>query len=269
MRPETQDTRDLFVPVTAAAFSEQPLAARFEQFDSFWEGPPDVARGYETFGQFYRVNYLRRLPSNRDAKILVISCGPGYLVNVLQQAGYRDVLGIDSDAAKVRHAAERNLNCRVAEAFPFLAASQDEYDLIFCEQEVNHLTKAEMVAFLRLCWGRLAKAGTLVVHALNGANPITGAEALAQNFDHFNTLTDYSLRQVLVHSGFANVQVFPLEIYVFHNNPLNYAGLLATRLLSLAFRLAFILYGKHNKIFSKKIAAICTKAPPGHEHPVL
>jgi len=62
------------------------------------------------------------------------------------------------------------------------------------------------------------------VHALNGANPITGAEALAQNIDHFNTLTDYSLRQVLDLAGFQNIHVFPLNLYVFYKNPFNYVA---------------------------------------------
>jgi 2-polyprenyl-3-methyl-5-hydroxy-6-metoxy-1,4-benzoquinol methylase len=258
MREHIEDT---FKPIAADNNGEgsMRLSARFEEFDSFWEGPEKVEKGYKSFGQFYRANYLHRLPQDRSASILVVSCGPGYLVNLLNSSGYGNVLGIDRHPEKVKHAIERNLSCRAEQAFPFLAGSQEHYDVIFCEQELNHLTKDEMVRFLRLCWQRLRPGGTLVVHALNGANPITGAEALAQNFDHFNTLTDYSLRQVLEHSGFANTQVFPLNIYVFYNNPLNYLGLLVMGALSLAFQVAFILYGKSNRLFTKKIGAICQK----------
>jgi cyclopropane fatty-acyl-phospholipid synthase-like methyltransferase len=165
------------------------------------------------------------------------------------------VLGIDSDPEKVRIAIEKGLNCTVGNAFTFLENPAGSYDLIIAEQEINHLTKEEILIFLNLCRMRLAEAGTLLVHSLNGANPITGSEALAQNFDHYNTFTEYSLRQILEHTGFGEVNVFPLNLYVFYNNPLNYVALLADRINTLIFRINFILYGKHNRIFTKKIAA--------------
>jgi hypothetical protein len=99
-----------------------------------------------------------------------------------------------------------------------------------------------------------------VCFALNGANPITGAEALAQNFDHQNTFTEYTMRQVLSHCGFTEIKILPLNLYVFYKNPLNYVAMFAAWLLNTAFRACYILYGKRNKIFTKKIGAVC-KAP--------
>lgn len=245
---------------------EPPLAAISEPFDSFWEGPEDVERGYATFHQFYRVNYLPHLPADRAARILVISCGPGYFVEMLRRHGYERVTGIDSDPAKVAHARHRDLDCRVARAFGFLAGGTDPFDVIVCEQELNHLTKAEMRAFLALTRERLAPGGRLVVHGLNGANPITGAEALAQNIDHFNTFTEYSLRQILDHAGFVKVNVFPLHLYVFYKNPMNYIAWGASWLLSCVFKAGFILYGKSNRIFTKKIGAVCHKPDEPGDH---
>ena len=92
------------------------LTARIEPFDPFWEGPEDVEKGYRTFYEFYRRNYISHVPGNRDATILVISCGPGYFVDTLVRHGYRNVIGIDSDATKVAHARRRDLDCRTARA---------------------------------------------------------------------------------------------------------------------------------------------------------
>jgi 2-polyprenyl-3-methyl-5-hydroxy-6-metoxy-1,4-benzoquinol methylase len=235
------------------------LTAKIEPFDSFWEAPEDIEKGYASFYQFYKHNYLKHMPSDKESSILVISCGPGYFVNLLNKEGYRNVLGIDSNADKIRYAKEKNLNCRVEEAFPFLAKHADHYDVIFCEQELNHLTKAEILIFLQLCRESLCQNGTLIVHVLNGANPITGAEALAQNFDHYNTFTEYTLRQVMDYVGFHDIKVIPLNLYVFYKNPLNYVLILLNTLYTLFFRISFMLYGKSNKIFTKKIAAICKK----------
>jgi SAM-dependent methyltransferase len=223
------------------------------------EAPKDIRKGYATFGTFYRHNYMKHIPENRDARILVVSCGPGYFVHLLSQAGYRNVLGIDSDPEKIRHATEKNLNCVTERAFPFLSRNQTPYDVIIGEQEINHLTKDEILAFLELCRRNLSENGTLVLHSLNGANPITGAEALAQNFDHYNTFTESSLRQILEFSGFRQISVFALKLYVFYGNPLNYAGMLLEALNNAYFSLNFKLYGKFNRIFSKKIAAVCRR----------
>ena len=235
------------------------LAARVEPFDSFWQTPKDIQKGYESFYQYYKYNYLSRLPENKDARILVISCGPGYLVNLLNQQGYLNVLGIDSDSQKIEYAKKRNLKCETYEAFSFLQDKADEFDVIIPEQELNHLTLDEMVVFLKLCWRSLRANGLLLVYGLNGANPLVGSENLAHNIDHFNTFTEYSLRQVLVHANFKDIRIFPLKLYVFWKNPLNYVGLFATVLLELAFRIIFVMYGKSVTILTKKIAATCRK----------
>lgn len=239
--------------------TNKELTAKIEPFDSFWEGPEDVEKGYTSFYQFYKCNYLKYIPEDKKASILVISCGPGYFVNMLTKEGYSHVLGIDSFPEKVKYAKEKNLNCIVQEAFSYLERNKDQFDTIFCEQELNHLTKEEILVFLKLCWDSLKPNGTLICHALNGANPITGAEALAQNFDHYNTFTEYTLRQVLKHSNFDEIKVIPLNLYVFYKNPLNYVAMLLAYLYTLFFRFSFMLYGKSNRIFTKKIAGICKK----------
>jgi len=239
--------------------TERKLSARLEPFDSYWQTPKDVDKGYKAFFQYYKHNFLPHIPRNKEARILVVSCGPGYLVNLLNEQGYTNVLGIDSDPAKVRHATKRNLNCISAEAFPFLGENEQPFDAIVGEQELNHLTLEEMIDFLHLCWVNLRPGGVLIVYGLNGANPIVGAENLAHNIDHFSTFTEYSLNQVLELTGFTDKKVFPLKLYVFWTNPFNYVGLAATELLALCFRICFLLYGKNVKILTKKIAAVCRK----------
>jgi 2-polyprenyl-3-methyl-5-hydroxy-6-metoxy-1,4-benzoquinol methylase len=236
------------------------LTATIEPFDSFWEAPDDLERGYRSFHAFYKDNYSRFLPATKSANILCVSCGPGYGVNLLNSLGYANVLGIDSFPQKVEYAHRRKLNCREAYAFDFLEDSADAaYDLIFCEQELNHLTKPEILDFLALCHRKLKPGGRLISFALNGANPITGAEALAQNFDHQNTFTEYTFRQVLLHSNFVDIKVFDLNLYVFYSNPFNYAAMAAAATLKFFFRVCYILYGKNNKLFAKKIAATCLR----------
>ena len=236
------------------------LTAKIEPFDSFWEGPEDVEKGYGTFYKFYKHNYLKHLPANREANILAVSCGPGYLVNMLANEGYTNVLGIDSDPSKVRQAQDKGLNCAVEEAFPFLEQNVDAYDAVFFESEINHLSKDEILELLVLVQNSLRRGGTLIIHSMNGANPFTGSEGLALNIDHYNTFTEQSLRQILKYSGYQDIKVIPLKLFVFFKNPLNYVGIVLDSAITLALRAIFIFYGKSNKIFTKKVAAIAHKA---------
>lgn len=254
----TSDQAATRVPETMMLTGE--MTAKIEPFDSFWEGPENVDKGYQSFFQFYKHNYLKYIPANKQAKILVISCGPGYFVNLLAEQGYVNVLGIDSDSGKIQHATRRSLPCCAERAVPHLRRSSEVYDVIFCEQELNHMTKEEMLLFLSLCRTAMKKEGVLIVHGLNGANPITGAEALAQNFDHYNTFTEYTLRQVLGYTGFGQIQIIPLNLYVFYMNPLNYVLIVLDWLYSLFFTFSFMLYGKNNRVWTKKLGAACRKA---------
>ena len=246
-------------PVSIDTSLDDALAAKMEPFDSFWEAPANIEKGYRTFGAFYRHNYLHWVPTDRAARILVISCGPGYFVGLLCQEGYTNVVGIDSFADKVAYATRRGLDCRVARAFGFLAASETPWDAIIAEQELNHLTKDEILRFLALCREKLSENGTLIVHAINGAHPIVGSESRWGNFDHYNAWTRYSLHQVLEHAGYRDIQVFPLNLYVFWTNPLNYVALAWDTLMRLFFLFSFKMVGKSNTLFSKKIGAVGRK----------
>lgn len=245
------------------SMTDDQLTSKLEPFDSFWEAPTDIEKGYSKFYQFYKYNYLQYVPQDRNSRILVISCGPGYFVNMLSGHGYKNVLGIDSCPDKIAHTQRHNLNCKVERAFGFLQRNEEAYDVIVAEQEINHLTKPEILEFLSLCRDNLRDGGTLLVHSINGTSPLTGSESRSGNFDHHNSFTEYSLKQILGHTGFEDIKPFPLDLYVFYGSPLNYVALTLDRLYTLFFRLNFILVGKSAKIFTKKIAVVARKGTPG------
>ena len=60
--------------------------------------------------------------------------------------------------------------------------------------------------------------------------------------------------------GFVRIEAFPLKLYVFYRNPLNYLGLAGVVVLEAALRIVFRLYGKKVQILSKKIGAVAFRA---------
>ena len=239
---------------------DDQLAALHESFDSNWQIPKDVEAGYDKFRTYYRANIVPHLPADMTTPILCVSCGPGYLVNLLNELGYTQVTGIESDPDKVAPAQQRGLDCHAARAFGYLkAAAPETYGQILLEQELNHLTHRESIAFLRLCHRALRPGGTIFAYGLNGSNPIVGAENLCHNIDHFSTYGEHSLTQIMELGGFRDIQLRPLKLYVFWKNPLNYVGLAVTTLYETYYRVLFRLYGKSASILSKKIAAVARK----------
>lgn len=232
-----------------------------EPFDTVPAGyiRPGVESGYALFGQYLGANYLPHMPKAKDAAILCISCAIGYFVKRLVEEGYTNVLGIDADPDYIAQASKKGLNCIEAHAFPFLEEHPQSFDAIWCGNEVNHLTKEELIEFLRLCQYSLRPNGTVMIHSQNGANPITGMDGLAHNIDHQAVYTEYSLRQVLEYTGFKSIRIVPVRLYVFYWNPLNYLGIAIDFLLTSFFRLLFKFYQKNNRIFTKKIAGIGQK----------
>jgi 2-polyprenyl-3-methyl-5-hydroxy-6-metoxy-1,4-benzoquinol methylase len=239
------------------------FSARTEPFDTYWQGTRDLDKGFRDFEIYYRANYLSRLPQDRHARIVVLSCGPGYLVNALVRAGYRNVIGVDADPAKIHHARDRGLPCTVASAFDYLAAHLGEFDAIVPEQELNHLTLDETIEFLQLCRAALKPGGRVLVYAINGANPLVAPEHISHNIDHFYNVTEYSLTQLLQLGGFVEIRPFACELYVFWRRPLNAVGWLITKSLESGMRLVFRLYGKRVTILSKRIAATAIRADTG------
>ena len=245
------------------------LAAQMEPFDSFWEGPEDVEKGYRTFKAFYRANYLKHVTPNKDAKILVISCGPGYFVNVLNQAGYFDVTGIDSYEDKVEQGKFHGLNCVHARAFEYLAEQDDEsFDVIFGEQELNHLTKDEMIEF-SVASPSEAEAGR-PAHLprpewrQSDRRRRDACSELGPP-EHFHQLLAQPGPGAHWLRGAKNLRAAPLRLL---QEPRELCRLGADRKLHFLFQVLFKIYGKFNKIFEKKIAAVAIKpyaddTPPG------
>jgi 2-polyprenyl-3-methyl-5-hydroxy-6-metoxy-1,4-benzoquinol methylase len=232
------------------------FTARSEPFDTYWQGTRDLRKGFRDFATYYGVNYLPRITHDRAARILVTSCGPGYLVNALVRAGYTNVTGIDADPEKIRHALDQRLPCEIGSAFEYLETRPGSFDVIIPEQELNHLTLEETIDFLHVCRRSLRPGGQLLAYAINGANPFVSPEHISHNIDHFYNLTENSFAQLLRLAGFTAIQPFACQLYVFWTRPLNCVGWVVTHSMESVLRGIYRLYGEKVHILSKRIGAL-------------
>ncbi len=231
------------------------LTGTISPWTTFSEGMADIERGYSYYPRQYKRNYSRHLPEDKDAKILVVSAGPGYFVAFLNELGYGNVLGIDTDPSRVAYAHKRDLKVEIAHAFDFLEDSKESYELIVLEQEINHLTRDEFLHLLALIKPRLTVGGRVVLNATNYANPILSPDHGAHNINHFSGWTTHSLGQAFEHSGYSEVICHGLDNYVLYGNPLNYVAKAFTGLVSILLLVTFRIYGKNESIFTKRMIA--------------
>ena len=91
-------------------------------------------------GYWALVEGLRRHLPGREASILEVGCGMGYLTYALTRAGYRRVLGIDLSPAAVAAARRRyQTDFRAADITVFAGQTAERFDAIVVSEVIEHL----------------------------------------------------------------------------------------------------------------------------------
>jgi 2-polyprenyl-3-methyl-5-hydroxy-6-metoxy-1,4-benzoquinol methylase len=155
---------------------------------------PDDA-GYRSAGRGLAQLVLPYLPTNRDADIVDAACGIGYAVEMLRNAGYKRVKGIDVSSEQVAVAKKRGLPVSQADVFEYLADSRDSCDVVLALDFIEHLDRDELLAFLDLVSKALRPRGRLVVKTPN-ASSLFGARTRYHDLTHEQSFTEKSLRSV-------------------------------------------------------------------------
>jgi len=161
-----------------------------------------------------RAPYLKRLvrnlfPADRQARVLDLGCGDGALLFVAQQAGYRQITGVDLSPEQVEIARSRGLpRIEEAEIMPFLAAQPAQsYDLVIAFDVIEHLSKPELMAVMGEIHRVLRDGGRWIIHVPNAQSPFFGRIRYG-DFTHEMAFTQRSLASVLRVTGFAAIECF-------------------------------------------------------------
>lgn len=157
----------------------------------------------------FKQHFKGHLPGIKTGKIADLGCGSGSLVWWLNTEGYSDVVGIDISEEQIKIANKLGIkNVYVGDVFEFLYSCNDDFEIIFARDLMEHFTKEQVVKFLDLCKKRLTDKGKLILQVPNAESPYFG-RVLYGDFTHELAFTQYSANQLLRSRGFANVSVFP------------------------------------------------------------
>ena len=86
------------------------------------------------------VSTLERLFPNRQAAVLEVGCGLGYLTYALTKAGYRRVLGVDLSQSAVERARQRySCDYIAADIACFASETEERFDALIFSEVLEHL----------------------------------------------------------------------------------------------------------------------------------
>jgi len=120
--------------------------------------------------RYFRINYLRFLPQDKDAKILDIGCGYGAFIYFLKHEGRQKVFGVDVSREQVELANKLGLeNIEQADFVSYLEKCEGEFDCISAIDLMEHVPKEETIRVLELIFRALRKSGIFIMQVPNGA----------------------------------------------------------------------------------------------------
>lgn len=152
------------------------------------------------------------MPNNKNAKILDIGCGFGNLLKAFNEAGYKNLTGIDISKKQIVKAKELNpdISFFCTDLITYLKNEINKFDLITAFDVIEHLDKEEALNTLQLIYNALNENGQLIIQTPNGESPWFGAVGYG-DFTHEWFYTASSLEDVLLKSGFRNIEFKPSE----------------------------------------------------------
>ena len=164
-----------------------------------------------------RAPYLRRLikthmPADRNVRILDLGCGSGAIIYFLREAGYRNILGIDTSAEQIAPAAELGIGQVLrSDVFSFVRNTESEsYDVVIAFDIIEHLTKPELFHLADEIYRVLTPGGFWIAHAPN-AEGVFGARIRYADLTHEQAFTRESMEQLARAAGFRAIECFEDE----------------------------------------------------------
>ena len=149
------------------------------------------------------------LPPDRHARILDLGCGAGALLYFLDQAGYRNIAGVDVSQQQIAVAARLGIAAaRRGTLEDFLSTEgAGSADAVLAFDILEHLTRPEMMAALAAIRLVLKPGGRCIAHVPNSEG-LFGMRVRYGDFTHEQALNPSSARQVFRVAGFRQIRCF-------------------------------------------------------------
>jgi SAM-dependent methyltransferase len=179
----------------------------YTRYYSRWH--PDTTAHHQQM----RLTMARRLrpflPDSKNIRILDVGCGTGFAVGAMRDAGYSNVIGIDSDTGQVKTAERHSLpvvHVAVEDTLGWLGKHAASFDLVLCLDVIEHVPLGVQVEFVSAIKETLC-AGGLFVCSVPNANSSLASRWRYGDYTHCTSFTEDSLDFLLFHAGFTQIVI--------------------------------------------------------------
>lgn len=194
------------------------------------------SRGLAIQSKIFDGHFGHLLPIRRE-KVADLGCGPGTLVAWLKNQGCAQVSGVDFSHEQVANAHALGLEEVVqGDIFEFLATN-DDFDLLFARDVIEHFDRQMVFDFLKAAHRALRPGGRLILQVPNAQSPYFGRVRYG-DFTHELAFTGGSMRQVLNAAGYSSISIHPWRPVAF--NMKSWLRSIAWRLLEPALKLPIV-----------------------------
>jgi 2-polyprenyl-3-methyl-5-hydroxy-6-metoxy-1,4-benzoquinol methylase len=147
------------------------------------------------------------LPESLGAAIFELGCGTGTFLHYLHGAGYKKIVGVDSDESSIETAKRLGIKgAALGDGFERLSVETEAYDAVVAIDVLEHFRKDELFPMLRAIRGALKPGGVLIWRAPNAEAPFFGRLRYG-DLTHENAFTRLSAYQLMTAAGFDSVEV--------------------------------------------------------------
>lgn len=143
-------------------------------------------------------------------EVLDLGCGRGEFLELMRENGIK-ATGVDSNPDMVAFARRLGADVVLGEARTYLKEMTTCIDGIFSAQLIEHLSPAEMLDLIRVCYDKLDQGGVLVLETVNPTCLSIFAESFYMDLSHIRPVHPATLAFVLKEEGFVNIQTLYLS----------------------------------------------------------
>lgn len=119
----------------------------------------NIDKQYKKYFQFFKANYGKYLPRNKDAKIVDMGCGLGDTLYALKRLGYFRSKGVDFSQECVEFCREKGFISEQGDVNTYFLGHKNEFDLVIFNDIIEHFGKDEMVKIINNIFGSLKLGG--------------------------------------------------------------------------------------------------------------
>jgi SAM-dependent methyltransferase len=169
---------------------------------------PQTIEGFKSREPFFNKIIKNYFPKDNNIKILEIGCGYGSFGYFMQNAGYKNYVGIDGSEEQVSEAKRLGIDIILGNLVEYLQNLEDDsLDLLIAIDVIEHFTKEELSDLVDDMNRVIKKDGTLITHQPNGESPF-GNSIRYGDFTHELSFTKSSISQIFLASGFSSVNSY-------------------------------------------------------------